>query len=276
MDEKMKTLVLGAGGFIGGVLVKRLKEDGRFTDVIGQSRKYKLGLSNRSPVYILTEYKPDVIFNCSGHSTPIGDVDDMFFDNVSDLVHLLSNFKQANPPIFVHLSSIVVENSPLTVYAASKACSEIVVKSFGDLGIIKPIILRPCGVVGGNATHGMLHDVIRRLKDDPTKLDILSSKPGSQKPYIHVNDLVELMIDLVTDENKLENKPYSVCSQQALSVEGVINIILETLNVNPELNYKECPWVDQPFVRPISDFSMMPAAEAIKIASKEIWDKINV
>ena len=282
----MKALVLGAGGFIGGQLFNQLNKDHRFTEVVGQSRRYKPGLYMQSPQYILYKKSFDIIFNCAGHANPNGDVDEIFESNVTDLVNLLSCIGQTNPPIFIHLSSIVVENTPLTIYAASKACSEIVVKSFSNLGKIRGINLRPCGVVGGNSTHGMLHDIIRRLKNKPEKLDILSSYPGAKKPYIHVQPLVNLMLEMATGNSRnyypencwmktLYEKPQRLTSTNVLSVESVINIILKTLDINIELNWKECPWIDQPVIEANSDFIFGPAECAIEQATKEIWQKIN-
>ena len=182
----MRALVLGAGGFIGGELFNKLKEDNRFTEVIGQTRKYKPGLYMQSPSYILYTKSFDIIFNCAGRANPNDDMMDIWADNTEELIKTLSYVGWKPAPLFIHLSSIVVENSPLTLYAASKASSEIIVKSFTDLEHIKGIVLRPCGVVGGKSTHGMLHDIIRRLKDKPAKLDILSDCPGASKPYVHV------------------------------------------------------------------------------------------
>ena len=291
----MKALVLGAGGFVGGELYQILLKNDKFKLVMGLDRNSGNRLEEQYPIsgiydtydisYHILQAKGkcefDIIFNCQGWAKPQGDSSDIYYNNVNELVEFLDQFpKYEKPPIFIHLSSIVVKNSPLTVYAASKACSEIVIKSYSDLGKINGIILRPCSINGGDSTHGLIHDMVRKIKNDPTKIDVLSVKPGARKPFIYVNDLVDLMIKLATDplnDYRSTKGPLNVCSKNSLSVEEVIEIICDTLNINPhpQLNWVGTKWVDQLEVKPVSDFDMMSAETVVKKSATEIWEKIN-
>ena len=50
-------------------------------------------------------------------------------------------------------------------------------------------MLRFPNVVGERSTHGAVHDFVTRLRNDPSRLDVLGD--GSQtKPYLYVKDLV--------------------------------------------------------------------------------------
>ena len=292
----MRALVLGTGGFIGRELSKSLCDDARFKFVVMKHRFKEdifvrfgdggIGFTSNPDMNGEQINEFDVIFNCQAWSRPQGDPQDIFYNNVNEPVAFLAELPQyKKPPLFVHLSSIVVENYPLTTYAASKLCSETVVKSFTELGKIRGVVLRPCAVVGGNSTHGLIHDMVRKLKADRTKIEVLSTKPGARKPFIHVNELVDLMVDLAL--NPLERSvcndmdfrgPFSACSKNTLSVEQVLKTIFDALNVYPypDLNWVGEKWTDQKEVGAITDFDMMTAEEAVAKAALETWEKINV
>ena len=54
------------------------------------------------------------------------------------------------------------------------------------------LIIRFPNVVGGNMTHGLLYDLIKKFKNNNGKINILGN--GSQKkPYLHVSNLVKYM-----------------------------------------------------------------------------------
>jgi UDP-glucose 4-epimerase len=47
--------------------------------------------------------------------------------------------------------------------------------------------------VGERATHGVIHDFLRKLAADPGRLEVLGD--GSQsKPYLYVDDLIEAVL----------------------------------------------------------------------------------
>jgi UDP-glucose 4-epimerase len=57
---------------------------------------------------------------------------------------------------------------------------------------------RFANVVGARQTHGGVYDLIRKLRADPTRLEVLGD--GSQsKSYIHVDDVLNAILSLVAD-----------------------------------------------------------------------------
>ena len=52
---------------------------------------------------------------------------------------------------------------------------------------------------GPNQTHGVAYDFIRRLRADPTALDIMGDGTQS-KSYVHVDDVVEALVGLFPAE----------------------------------------------------------------------------
>ncbi len=80
---------------------------------------------------------------------------------------------------------------PVSSYGASKLASEAILHAYEQYGI-DITIFRPANVVGPDQTHGVGFDFIRKLRDDPTRLEILGD--GKQtKQYLDVADLLNAM-----------------------------------------------------------------------------------
>jgi UDP-glucose 4-epimerase len=53
--------------------------------------------------------------------------------------------------------------------------------------------LRFPNVVGERATHGVIYDLLRKLKSDRSKIEVLGDGTQS-KPYLYVRDLIDAML----------------------------------------------------------------------------------
>jgi UDP-glucose 4-epimerase len=75
---------------------------------------------------------------------------------------------------------------------ASEAALSAALESF----LKRVWIFRFPNVVGSRATHGAIYDFAQKLKANPAELEVLGD--GSQeKPYFHLNDLVDAMLFIV-------------------------------------------------------------------------------
>ena len=82
---------------------------------------------------------------------------------------------------------------PHSLYGASKLACEGLVSAFCHTFGFRAWIFRFANVVGPNATHGIIPDLLAKLRRDQTKLEVLGD--GRQrKSYIHVSDCVAGMI----------------------------------------------------------------------------------
>ena len=91
---------------------------------------------------------------------------------------------------------------PISNYGAMKLASEAYLSAWIEKHKSKLIIFRFPNVVGTPATHGVIHDFLKRLIKDKTSLKVLGN--GLQmKPYLLCDDLIEIMIFL---KNNLKNK----------------------------------------------------------------------
>lgn len=81
---------------------------------------------------------------------------------------------------------------PISLYAASKVACETLITAFAHNYDIRAWIFRFGNIVGPNPTHGVIHDFVLRLREEPTSLTVLGN--GTQaKPYVHVEDCLDGM-----------------------------------------------------------------------------------
>ena len=84
---------------------------------------------------------------------------------------------------------------PISNYGAMKLASEGAISAAAEKFLDVALIFRFPNVVGVPATHGVILDFIRRLREDPTHLDVLGDGT-QQKAYLHVSDLVDAMMTI--------------------------------------------------------------------------------
>ena len=84
---------------------------------------------------------------------------------------------------------------PISNYGAMKLASEALITAAAEKFLDRALLFRFPNVVGVPATHGVLLDFVRRLKTDPTRLQVLGDGT-QQKSYLHVSDLVDAMLFL--------------------------------------------------------------------------------
>jgi UDP-glucose 4-epimerase len=82
---------------------------------------------------------------------------------------------------------------PISNYGAMKLASEAQASAAAEAFLDQALLYRFPNVVGPPATHGVILDFMRRLKDEPRVLRVLGD--GSQrKPYLHVSELLDAML----------------------------------------------------------------------------------
>lgn len=81
---------------------------------------------------------------------------------------------------------------PTSFYGASKLAAEAYIAAYSQLFDIRSWICRFPNVVGERATHGVIYDLINKLKRNAKILEVLGD--GKQnKPYLYVKDLIDAM-----------------------------------------------------------------------------------
>ncbi len=118
---------------------------------------------------------------------------------------------------------------PISTYGASKLASETLVSAYCHMFDMIGTVFRFANVVGPHMTHGVSHDFTRRLKADPSCLQILGD--GNQsKPYIHADDVVAAVL-LLESRQTHGYEYYNVGSEDFLLVRDVANIVVAELGL---------------------------------------------
>jgi UDP-glucose 4-epimerase len=130
-----------------------------------------------------------------------------------------------------------------SIYATSKVAAEGLLTSYA-LGFgFRTWIFRFVSVLGPRYTHGHVIDFWRKLKRDPTRLEILGN--GKQKKsYLHVSDCVGAML-IAVDGCSDSINVFNLGHTDWIEVNDSVAIIARAMGVSPALFYTggERGWV---------------------------------
>jgi UDP-glucose 4-epimerase len=82
---------------------------------------------------------------------------------------------------------------PISNYGAMKLASEALISAAVESFLERAWIFRFPNVIGSRATHGIIFDLLKKLKANPPDLEVLGDGT-QQKPYLHVSDLLDAML----------------------------------------------------------------------------------
>jgi UDP-glucose 4-epimerase len=118
---------------------------------------------------------------------------------------------------------------PISTYGASKLASEAMIAAYAHLFDIDAVVFRFANVVGPRQTHGVTYDFVRRLLEDPSRLQILGD--GSQsKSYIHVTDVVGAMM-LLTTRGWEGFEIFNVGTGDHITVSEIADLVVERMGL---------------------------------------------
>ncbi len=139
------------------------------------------------------------------------------------------------------------EDAPFPVqtslYGASKIAAEGLLSAYAAGYGFSTWIFRFVSMLGPRYTHGHVFDFWRKLRRDPTRLEILGD--GKQKKsYLHVQDCVRAML-LAIERATAPVNVLNIGHQDWLEVDESVRIICGALGVTPRLEHTggERGWV---------------------------------
>ncbi len=130
-----------------------------------------------------------------------------------------------------------------SLYATSKIAAEGLLTSYAFGFDFRAWIFRFVSLLGPRYTHGHVIDFWRKLKRDPTRLEVLGDGK-QQKSYLHVNDCVSAMLVAIEHARQPINL-FNLGHGYWVQVNDSIEIITRAMGVSPRIEYTggERGWV---------------------------------
>jgi UDP-glucose 4-epimerase len=228
----MAMMVVGAAGFIGSHLTDRLLGDGHVVigvDNLSRGREANLNAARDSPRFHFLQLDvadPDELRRklapvcaglgegldtvwhlaansdiAAGVADPQIDMRDTFLTtfNLLEFMRSVGSAKM----VFASSSAVYGEHPgqlseetgpllPISNYGAMKLASEGLISAACEGHLARAWLCRFPNVVGSRSTHGIIYDLLGKLRGNPAELEVLGD--GRQhKPYLHVQELVDAM-----------------------------------------------------------------------------------
>jgi UDP-glucose 4-epimerase len=228
----MLHLVTGAAGLVGANLTGRLIARGDAVlamDNLSRGRRRNLASVDGSPKFRfvladcadLDDYRRSIVSQASmgridevwhlaansdipaGNADPHVDHRDTFLTTFNTLI-LMREFSiptlrfASSSAIYgdhgeVRINEDTAPYRPVSNYGAMKLASEAQISVAVEVFLARADIFRFPNVVGTPATHGVIYDLVRKLRQTPGDLEVLGNGT-QQKVYLHVDDLIEAML----------------------------------------------------------------------------------
>ena len=246
----MNILITGATSFIGKHLCNTLAErypEYNYMGLCNHMPEHKDGVSEKvdlryCPIYtvntthaILAKFTPDFIFHLASLSKPnFVNSYKMWETNALGTMLLINSLRKPCPVVFTSTANIWNSGKELitTHYAASKrAAEDILDLAVTEQKITCSNVLRLCGVVGSGMTHGLLADIVSKVKNDSNTITV---GPNTSKKYLHIEDVVDILAGEIHYQ-ATGSFLRTICPHDQLSTNEVVNIGLDVFGKNKEI-----------------------------------------
>lgn len=259
----MKAFVTGASGFIGSYLVKVLVDDGhevlclkRETSNLDALDDYvnRVNWVNTTDEWqkAFLEFKPYIVFNLAWNGVAAADrvIWEKQVSNIPMQQELLDLALESGCRKIVGIGSQseygdfqkkIDENYPVnpkTAYAAVKAASLTIMKSFCEINNMEWYWFRLFPLFGPHeADRWLIPSLVRNIVKG-THMDLT---PGAQKlSYLYVGECAKA-IEMAINANH-KSGVYNICSDNPTSLRDLVTMIRNKINPNFMLNFGALPY----------------------------------
>lgn len=264
LEVTMKALIIGAAGFVGNYLIEHLRDDCKW-DVVATKLEHETIeesnieihntdiLNKESVIELLKNIRPDYIFHLAAQSSvalswknPSLTVD----VNIKGSINVLDSIRELDykPRILLigsgeEYGHILPEETPIkectatrpgNMYAATKACQNMIGKIYADAYDMDIIMVRAFNHIGPKQSPTFVvsdfckqvAEIEKGLREPIIKVGNLSAK----RDFTDVRDVVRAYSLLI--EKGEAGETYNVGSGKAISIEEILHYIL-ALSTSP-------------------------------------------
>ncbi|WP_440946648.1 NAD-dependent epimerase/dehydratase family protein [Methanosarcina sp. T3] len=263
MPSKNRILVTGGAGFIGSNLVDRLLEKGNRVivfDNLSSGKREFIEHHLKNPDFSLVKGDlldpeaiegvcKDIDLVCHVAANPdvklgASDTKVHLDQNILATYNLLETMRKGGIKKIAFTSTSTVYGEarvmptpedygpliPISLYGASKLACEALITSYSHTFDMQAWIFRFANIVGPRSTHGITVDFIKKLKENPHRLEILGD--GKQeKSYLHVSECVDAILFAI-ENSKEEVNIFNIGSEDTISATGIGKVVVEEMGLS--------------------------------------------
>lgn len=265
--EYTRALVTGGSGFIAGHLQDALLQMGvevisidtrpiEFTmkgNRLLSNHNFHFTRANVNDFYTLNALcsNVDIVFHMASNTNikngsfdPSVDYIDTFSSTHSVLEAMRTNginklFFPSSSAVYGMHEGILKEDEsnlkPISYYGAYKLACESMISSYCFMNDIDALVFRLSNVVGPGITHGVVYDLINKIKSNSQKLEILGNGKQS-KQYLYIDDAIDAIIRFSSNMNRGLDI-YNISTNTSISVNSIAKMICDYLEVEPVFKY---------------------------------------
>lgn len=237
----MSILITGASGFLGKNLCKKIPDAIKLYFRTPITGGIECNLNSIDKVkYIFDNNEITGVVHCAANPSPKHPekIAPFLDDHILATTNLLECSK--NIP-FVYISSVLVygnnfpHESPSNLYGACKLSCEKICEAYSELNNLQLSIIRPSAIVGPGLTHGLVFDIYRKLRLEMDYLELFGNEPGTIKPFVHVNDVINYIMCALIG---IQTQTVVDCFPQTnASVKEVAETIMDKLNIHKPIKW---------------------------------------
>jgi len=254
----MRALITGGAGFIGSYLSESLSKDynviildnlssGSIRNIDHFADKIELFIGDCTKAGDVKKAlkEVDVVFHLAANPEvrlKLSDPHTCFQENIYATYVLLEEFRKSNAHTITFLSTSTVYGDvkimptredyaplkPISLYGGSKLACEALISSYAHSYNKKALILRLVNIIGPRSKHGVIIDLIDKLKRNQKELEILGD--GSQnKSYLYIDDCIDAIIKAF-HVAKQRVEVFNIGSEDQIEVRRIAEIVCEEMN----------------------------------------------
>ena len=169
--------------------------------------------------------------------------DDHFKQNIEATFNLLEAMRQDNNQRFIAFTSTstvygepmkipTLESygpmAPISLYGASKLACEGLLSAYASMYGFRAVVFRLANVVGSRSNHGVIYDFIRKLSENPDRLEVLGDGTQS-KSYLYIDDCINGMVHGINHGEVVDI--FNIGSEDRTSVLAIAEIVKEEMGL---------------------------------------------